>query len=66
MALFSTSTESSFKGGGVYGDKIIAQKSSSDVSSDPNEWSHSWEMSKPINKTRITINDNGGTTRPLC
>ena len=51
---------------GVYVDNITAQKSCLDVSSYPNEWSQSWEMSKPINTTRITINDNGVTTRPLC
>ena len=27
--------------GGVYGDNMISQQSNSDVSSDPNEWSHS-------------------------
>ena len=32
---------------GVYGDNMIAQQSISDVSSDTNEWSHSWAMSKP-------------------
>ena len=31
---------------GVYGDNMIAHKSCLDVSSDPNEWSHSWEMRK--------------------
>ena len=41
-----TSAEAGFQGG-VYGDNMIAQKSSSYVSSDPSEWSHSWEMRKP-------------------
>ena len=34
-------------GEGVYGDNMIAQKISLDVSSDPNEWSHSWAIRKP-------------------
>ena len=49
-------------GGGVYGNNIIANKSSSDVSSNPNERSHSWEMRKP----KKTINDGDGETTPLC
>ena len=28
-------------GGGVYGENMIAQQSGSDISSNPNEWSHS-------------------------
>ena len=31
----------------TYGEDMIAQQSSSDVSIDPNEWSHSWSMGKP-------------------
>ena len=45
---------------------MIAQKRSLDVSSDPNEWSHSWTMRKPPKKTKITINNIGGETTPLC
>ena len=41
-----TSPEAGFQGG-VYGDNMIAQQSSSYVSSDPSEWSHSWAMRKP-------------------
>ena len=33
-------------GGGGYGNNMISQKISLDVSSDPNEWSHSWAMMK--------------------
>ena len=32
------------RGGGIYGDKMIAQKSILDMGSNPNEWSHSWSM----------------------
>ena len=31
----------------VYGDNTISHQSSSDVSSNMKEWSHSWAMSKP-------------------
>ena len=41
-----TSPEAGFQGG-VYGDNMIAQQSSSYVGSDLSEWSHSWEMRKP-------------------
>ena len=48
-----TSPEAGFRGG-IYGDNIIAQQSSLDVGSNPNEWSHSWAMRKPkINKNNI-------------
>ena len=38
--------EAGFRGG-VYGDNIIAQKSSSYVISNSSEWSRSWAMRKP-------------------
>ena len=41
-----TSPESGFRGG-VYRENMMAQQSSSDVSSDLNEWSHSGAMRKP-------------------
>ena len=44
--------QNSIGGGGVYGDSIIAQKISLGVISNPREWSHSWEMSKPIKTTK--------------
>ena len=45
-----TSSESGFQGG-VYGDNMISQKSSSHVSIDLNERSNSWAIRKPrINK----------------
>ena len=50
---------------GVYGDNMIAQQSSSYVSSDLNEWSHSWAMRKP-QKKRLTINNGDVETSPLC
>ena len=40
---------------GVYGDNMIAQKSSSDISSNPNEWSHSWAMIKLKIKKQPTM-----------
>ena len=49
----------------IYGENMIAQKSSSDVSRNPNKWSHSWEMRKPRKTTKKTINDGDGATRPL-
>ena len=48
--LHRKSPESGFQGG-VYGDNIIDKQSSSDVSSDPNEWSHSCKMRKQRKKT---------------
>ena len=45
LPLQRTSPEAGFRGG-VYGENIIAQQSSSDVSSNPIEWSHSWAMRK--------------------
>ena len=36
----------------VYGDNTISHQSSSDVSSNMKEWSHSWAMSKPIKKDK--------------
>ena len=36
-----------------------------DGSSDPNEWSHSWVMRKPIKTRETTIIDSDGATRPL-
>ena len=44
-----TSPELGFQGG-VYGDNMFDQQSSSDVSSDWNEWSRSWAMRKQKNK----------------
>ena len=41
-----TSPEAGFRGG-VYGDNMITQQSSSYVSSNSSEWSHSWAMRKP-------------------
>ena len=41
-----TGPEAGFRGG-LYGKNMIAQQSSSDLSSDPNKWSHSWAMRKP-------------------
>ena len=38
--------EAGFRGG-VYGNNVIAQKSSSYVSINSSEWSHSWAMRKP-------------------
>ena len=46
LPLQRTSPEAGFRGG-VYGDNMIAQKSSSYISSDPSEWSYSWAMRKP-------------------
>ena len=60
-----TSPEAGFRGG-VYGDNMIAQQSSSYVSSNSSEWSHSWEMRKPKNNPKITINNVDGGKRPLC
>ena len=54
--------ESGFQGG-VHGENMIAQPSSSYISSDPNEWSHSREMRIPPQK--ITINNDDGETAPL-
>ena len=51
--------------GGLYGENIFAQQSSSDVSSDPNEWSHSWATGKPKNPIKITINNGDSETTPL-
>ena len=51
---------------GVNGKNMIAQQTSSDISSDPNEWSHSWAIrGKKINKS-IKINNDDGETTPLC
>ena len=36
----------------IYGNNTIAQKSTSNVRSDPDEWSHSWAVSKPIKTTK--------------
>ena len=36
----------------IYIDNKIAQKSTSDVINEPNEWSHSWEMMKQIKMTK--------------
>ena len=56
--------EAGFRGG-VYGDNMIAQQSSSDVSSNPNVCSHSWLMRKPKKNKEITINNSDGETTPL-
>ena len=43
---------------GVYGDNMIVQQSISDVSSDPNEGSHSWarwEKKKQKRTTTVTV-----------
>ena len=50
----------------IYGDNTIAQKISSNVISNPNEWSHSWAMRKPRKTKRKTISDGDGTMRSLC
>ena len=44
--LHRTSPEAGFLGG-LYDNNMIALQNISDVSSDPNEWSHSWAMRKP-------------------
>ena len=50
----------------IYGDNKRAQKSSSNVSINPNEWSHSWKMRKPSKTTTTkTINGGDGATRPF-
>ena len=60
-----TSPEAGFLEG-VYGDNMISQQNSSDVSSDPNEWSHSWAMRKQKKNQKITVNKGDGETTPLC
>ena len=59
--LQSTIPEPGFRGG-VYCDNMIIQKNSSDVSSNWNEWSHSWAM----RKQKKTINISNGETTSLC
>ena len=49
---------------GVYGDNMIGQQSSLDVSSNPNEWSHSWAIRTPPPKKKINNIDD--ETTPLC
>ena len=50
----------------IYGENTKAREIISDGSSDPNEWSHLWEMRKPRKKTEETIVDSGaGATSPL-
>ena len=64
LPLQKTSPQAGFQGG-VYGDNMIAMKSSSDVSSDLNEWSHSWAMRKPKIKIKISINNVYSEMTPL-
>ena len=65
LPLKRTSPEAGF-GGGVHGNNIIAQQSSSYVISDLSEWSHSWAMRKQKKNQKITINNVDGETIPLC
>ena len=60
LLLHRTSPEAGFRGG-VYGNHMIAQQSSSYVSSNPSDWSHSWAIKKPKK-----INNVHGETMPLC
>ena len=60
-----TSPETGFQGW-MYGNNIINQQSSSDESSDLNEWSHTWAMSKPKKLKLKKINNGDGETTPLC
>ena len=65
LPLQRTSPEAGFRGG-LYGDNMIAQQSSSYVSSNLSEWSHSWAMRRPKKNQKITINDVDCETTPLC
>ena len=57
-----TITEAGLQGG-LYGNNMIAPQISLDVSSGPNEWSHSWEIRKPRKKPkRTTKNGDNETT----
>ena len=50
----------------IYGQNTKACEFISDGSSDPNKWSHSWEMRKPIKTTEKMIIDSGdGAKRPF-
>ena len=51
LPLQRTSTSAGFQRG-VYGNNMIVQQGISDVSSDPNEWSHSWAIRKPKNNQK--------------
>ena len=49
----------------IYGDNTITQQISSNLSSDPNKWLHSWAMREPIKITKKTVDNGDGETSPF-
>ena len=50
----------------IYGYNTISHKSSSNISRNPNVWSHSWAMRKPRKTTKKKIGNVDGAKKPLC
>ena len=49
----------------IYGENMKARERIADGSSDPNKWSHLWEMRKSSKTTEETIVSGDGATRAL-
>ena len=50
----------------IYGNDVIYQKNTSNISSNPKKWSHSWAMGKPRKTTRKMIDEGEVETTQLC
>ena len=49
----------------INSNNIIAQQINSNIISEPNEWSHSWAMSKQRKPTKNNNENGDGETTPL-